>query len=46
MILAVIFYKEYDAYIIMYMGVAVKGSLFYSTIFWVKKTDLAFKSVF
>lgn len=30
--------KDYDAYIIMYVGAAIKGSLFYSTVLWVKKT--------
>lgn len=37
--LTVTFYSnEYGAYIITYVGVAVKGSLFYSTVLWVEKT--------
>ena len=49
MTLAVNLYsREYAAYIIMHVGVAVKGSLFYIQQFseWKKKTDLAFKSIF
>lgn len=38
MILAVIFYKEYDAYIIMYMGVAVKVCSIQQFFGWKKLT--------
>lgn len=40
MTLAVTFYsREYGAYFIMHVGVAVKGSLFYIQQFWVEKKN-------